>query len=616
MAEGRKRGNKAMSVVLWVLMGMLILGLGGFGLSDFGTVGQNVATVGNQKIDAATYSRALQQQLQGISQQTGQSFTLAQARQFGLDAQVRQQLISSAALQDEAEEIGLSVSDMSVANELRRNQAFFGTSGTFDRNTYELVLEQNGLTPAEYETDLREGIARSLLVGAVSGGFAAPQAVTDAIYDHIAERRGLSLLPVTERALPQPLPAPTDTDLRAFYDANTDRFTAPEKREIAYAALLPEAVAPNLPVDEAALRTLYDGRIDEFVQPERRLVERLVYPDQATADAAKARLDQGTPFEDLVTERGLELTDTDLGDVAIGDLGAAGDAVFALTEPGVVGPLASDFGPALFRMNGILSAHEVPFEEARDLLANEFQADAAKRAIADRRPALDDLLAGGATVEEIAEQPDMQLASIEYDDATTDLIAGYPAFRQAADALQEGDFPELVQLDDGGLVVMRLDAIIPATPIPFDDARDQVTAAWRADALHKALVARAEEIRTAVQNGTPLADFGTVNATTEIARDGTVASAPASVVETAFGMEEGAAQVVDTPDWVGILRLDDIRPASQDDEGAAALKQQLAAQLEGAFAQDAQQMFTQAVADRAGIQINQSVIDAIHAQIP
>ena len=169
----------------------------------------------------------------------------------------------------------------------------------------------------------------------------------------------------------------------------------------------------------------------------------------------------------------------------------------------------------------------------------------------------------------------------------------------------------------GGAATLALsDRIIPAAPIPFDDARDAVTAAWRADALHAALVARAEEIRTAVQNGAPLADFGTVATTEEIARDGTLPSAPASVVETAFGMEEGAAQVVDAPDWVGILRLDAIRPAPQDGEGAAALKGQIAAQLEGALAQDAQQMFTQSVADRAGIQINQSVIDAVHAQIP
>ena len=75
MTKSMKRGNKAMNAVVWVLMAMLILSLGGFGVSEFGTSGSNVAEVGNEKIDSQTYANALQQNLQGISQQTGQAFT-------------------------------------------------------------------------------------------------------------------------------------------------------------------------------------------------------------------------------------------------------------------------------------------------------------------------------------------------------------------------------------------------------------------------------------------------------------------------------------------------------------------------------------------------------------
>ncbi len=76
--------------------------------------------------------------------------------------------------------------------------------------------------------------------------------------------------------------------------------------------ILDEMVVP----DEAVAR-LYNERIAEFVQPERRLVERLVYLDQARAEEAMARVDAGeASFEDLVAERGLSLTDVDLGDVS------------------------------------------------------------------------------------------------------------------------------------------------------------------------------------------------------------------------------------------------------------------------------------------------------------
>src|SRR5690606_29981298 len=125
-------------------------------------------------------------------------------------------------------------------------------------------------------------------------------------------------------------------------------------------------------------------RITEFVIPERRIVERLVYPDQAAAEAAKARLDAGTTFEDLVAERGLTLEAIDMGDVSQEELGEQGEAIFATDEGQVAGPLSSSLGPALYRVVSILEAEETSFEDARETLAIEIQTDAARRLIGDK----------------------------------------------------------------------------------------------------------------------------------------------------------------------------------------------------------------------------------------
>lgn len=615
MAETKKRGGKMMSVIVWGLVGVMVVGLGGFGVGSITGTVNSIGSVGDQRIDANTYARALQQELQNITQQTGQPMGLAQAQQFGLDAQVRQRLISSAALADEAGRIGISVGDAVLAQEIRANNAFSNVSGQFDRATYATVLRQNNLTESTFEDNLRTDIARSLLVGAVSGGFTAPPAITDTLYGFIAERRGFSLLRLTAEDLETPLAEPTDADLQAFYDANIADFTAPEARRVTYAALVPEELAPTLPVEEDALRQLYDQRRDEFVQPERRLVERLVFPDEASAQEAKTRIDAGETFEAIVAERGLELMDTDMGDVAPADLGAAADAVFGLDEPGVVGPFNSNLGPALFRMNGVLAGHEVTFDEARDDLATEYQLDTARREIDARMSGIEDALADGATVEDLADQG-MRVGTVDVSDATEDQIAGYPAFRNAAEQAQTGDFPELFQLDDGGLAALRLDEIVPATPIPLDQVRDRVTEAWRSQTLAAALSARAAEVQTAVEGGASLGAYGLVDVTQQISRDGTVAGAPASLVETLFGMDEGAVQVVEGPEFVGVVRVDSIQTAAADTEEAAALKGAISAQVEQSLAADAQAMFTQAIADRAGIRLDQTAIDAIHAQMP
>ncbi len=610
----KKKKSSPMNVVVWVLMAMLVLGLGGFGITNFGGRVTTIGKVGDRDITVNDYALALRSEMNAFSAQMGQPITIAQAQALGLDAQVRQQLVGTAALDDEAARLGLSVGDAAVAKEVTAIQSFQGPNGAFDRDTYRLTLGRNNLTESEFEGRIREDVTRSLLQGAVAAGFTAPAPVTDTLYAYVAERRGFSLLTLTAADLPAPPAEPDDAALRAHYDANIAKFTRPEARQITYVTLLPADVAATMPEDEETLRKLYEERRAEFVQPERRLVERLVFPDEAAATAAKARIDAGEAFETLVTERGVTLQDIDLGDQSQADLGDAGSAIFALAEPGVVGPLPSPLGPALFRMNGILAAQETTFEEARPDLATEAAADAARRAVADRREGIDDALAGGATLEDLATSEGMTLGKIDLTPTSEDAIAGYTAFREAAAAAEVGDYPELIDLDDGGIAALRLEAILPPAPIPFDTAHEAVATSARADALAKALADRAVEIKAAVEGGAALGRFGILDVTARMARDGFMEGVPTTLVPTAFQMAVGDVRVIEGPEFTGVLRLDRIEPAATDGDGAAALKGAIAGQVEQALAQDAFGIFTNALTGRAGITLNEGAISAVHAQ--
>lgn len=618
--ETPTKKRKGASVVVWILLAMLIAGLGGFGVTSFSGGSARIGTVGDKPVELAEYTRAVQSELAALSAQMGQPVSFRQSEEMGLGTGRRalSGLVLNKALDNEADRIGISVGDAIVAEELQRIDAFHGLSGTFDRETYRMQLQATNQNESDFENGLRADIARSLLQGAVARGFVAPAAMTDTLLSWAGERRGFSLLRLGEGDLTTPLPTPTEAELEAYHGENIDRFTRPEAKRITYVALLPEMLAADMPVDDTLLRQSYDDRIAEFVQPERRLVERLVYPSEEEAAEAKARLDAGTPFETLVADRGLTLVDIDLGDLGREDLGEAADAVFALTEPGVVGPLPSEFGPALYRMNGILAAQETSFEEAREGLVAELQADSARRAIADRVEAIDDALAGGATLEELQTEEGMQLQTIDYvpEGDNTDPLAGYEAFREAADAVAEGDFPEAVLLDDGGIVALRLDEIVPAAPIPFAEAREDVAAAWRADQLAKALSDRAIEIKAAAEGGASLGSFGIVDVTTEIARDGFVENVPATFLPAVFAMAEGEFRVIEVPGFTGIVRLDRILPADMKSEDAAAMREGVAAQVAQSIANDAFSAFATALMNGTEVSLDQATIDAVNAQFP
>ena len=609
----RKKG-KGSQIIVYGLMAMLVAGLGGFGITNFSGGATAIGKVGDREITANKYARALQAELNALSAQFGTNVTLTQAQSLGVDRRVLASLVSQAALDNEAQRLGLSVGDSVIADQISQTPAFQGTAGKFDRETYRFALDRANMTESEFEADLRADSARQLLTGAVAGGFAAPQAAVDTFYAWVGERRGFSLLQLTTQDLETQPSEPTDEDLKAFYEANIAQFTAPEAKRITYVSLLPEDIAANQAVDDETLRRLYDERIAEFVQPEKRLVERLVFPSQEEADAAKARIEAGENFETLVSDRGLTLNDVDLGDVGKDDLGAAGEAVFALTEPGVVGPLESDFGPALFRMNAILAAQEVSFDEAKPDLALEIQMDAARRSISDQVDAIDDLLAGGASLEDLVKEQSMTLGTIDFvvSDEAPAGIAAYPKFREAAAAIQEGDFPEAVLLDDGGVVALRLEEIVPPTPIPFEDAKTDVTIAYKLDAMTKALSERAIEVKAAVEGGASLGAYGIVSRTANFARESALEGAPPTLAEAVFAMQPGDLRIIEGQGFVGIVRLDEVTAAVEEGEDAQALKEAIALQLEQAIAQDALSLYSDAMSNEAGLTLDQAVINAIH----
>jgi peptidyl-prolyl cis-trans isomerase D len=115
--------RKISAVMVWVLMAPLIVGLGGFGVTNFGGGTARIATVGDRPIEVTEYARALQQELQAFSAQLGQPVTMEMAQTLGLDSQVRRRLITAAALDNEASRIGLSVGDARVAQEIMANDA-------------------------------------------------------------------------------------------------------------------------------------------------------------------------------------------------------------------------------------------------------------------------------------------------------------------------------------------------------------------------------------------------------------------------------------------------------------------------------------------------------------
>ena len=491
------------------------------------------------------------------------------------------------------------------------------------------MLRQEGLRPAEFEEDVRMDAARLILQRAVIGGVTVPPTLREGTAAWILEKRDFSWDELTAEDLSAPVAAPDDETLTAWHKANADRFTSPEVRRITYAWLTPEMLADTVQLDEAALRDLYQGRISEFQQPERRMVERLVYESEEAAAAAKARLDAGqVTFEQLAAERGLTLSDIDLGEVSEADLGAAGSTVFALAQPGVVGPVQTDLGPALMSMNAILEPVNIPFEQAVVDLRAEAAADRARRVIEEQAADLEDRIAGGATLEDLAEATDMELGSIDFSAETpSEGIAAYQSFRERARAVTPTDFPQIFQLDDGGVFALRLDEVVAPALIPFEEVRDEVLADWTAAETRRELKARAEERKLLVESaasgdlpppaeGTAPAPAAAFRTATDVERDTGIEGVPQAVVAQGFRLAEpGEVSVVEAEGRVFLIRLDGIKPADLSAEEAAPVVNGVDQRLTESLQSDLFQAYARALQAQHGITLNDGALAAADARI-
>ncbi|MDX5403230.1 MAG: peptidyl-prolyl cis-trans isomerase, partial [Rhodobacterales bacterium] len=594
----------------------------GFGATNLSGAARSIGSVGDQEISIDEYARGLQEEIRAIEAQTRQPLSFADAQAFGLDRNVLARLVTAAALDNEAARLGVSVGDAVVAEQILEIPAFQSINGDFDRDAYRFALQQAGLNESRFEDQLRRETARGLLQGAMVQSAVMPQTYVDTLIAYAGERRGFSWATLDASQLEAPVGAPTEAQLTAWYEANPEVFTTPAAKRITMAALTPDMILNQVTVDEEALRAEYDARSAEFNTPERRLVERLVFANDAAAEAGLAALTAGeTDFETLVEERGLTLADVDLGDVSLSALGTAGEAVFAAEVGTVVGPFPTSLGPALFRVNGVLDAQNIPFEQVRDDLAAELAPDRARRVIQAQSSGIDDMLAGGATLEELAADTDMEMRTIDWSPDVDAGIAAYPAFRSAAAELTADDYPTLIELDDGGIFAMRLDEELPPRLVALEDMREVAIAAWQAEETAALLRTRAEAIVASYATTGDLAAEGlTVTEERNITRDQFIPGTAPGFLSRVFQMEPDDLAVIDGPvenagPTVLIVRLDEVLPADETDTGVIALRARLSDSGRAGLAQDLFQSYVGQLQMQAGVQLDQAAINAVHTNL-
>lgn len=611
------------NVFVWVIILLLIVGLAGFGVSQSGGGGgaTAVAGVGDEEISVDEYVRAINLESQRIGQQVGRQFTIDQMRAFGLDQQVLSQLLNSAAIDNEAVKLGLSVGDTTIRDQLMSSRAFLGPDGKFDQTSYEFALQNAGLTPPEYDEILRDEATRELFRQGVVRGIRLDETASTEIMKFLGQRRTIEWVRLDATHLDVPVGSPSQAELDAFHKENEADYTLPETRKLTYAYVTEDTLLADVTVTEASLQELFDERSAEFNAPARRIVDRIVFGTTEDAQTAIESIEAGDrDFSEIALARGLSPEDIDQGEVTEAELDQASrDLLFGTEELGVYGPVETGLGPAIFRINAVLDATNVTLPDVRDELRRELALEMAATRISEETDNIDDLIAGGATIEEVAQETFMELGVMEFTALSDDGLAADQNFREEALAASEGEERDLTSLSDG-IFVLRVDEIAPPALQPLDDVRADVEAAWTLAETTQRLTDLGISLKERIDAGEPLGEIASeldmiVIEEAPLGRNDIVEDTPPEFVRDVFGAEQDEAVVVGDEGSVLIAMITDIIPAVLVGDEIDAQLSMIESQIETSTANDLFTYFTQGLQDDAGISVNQSLITNVLGQL-
>ncbi len=481
----------------------------GFGAST-------IATVGKTEIPAADFRNQYLEQIQMIGRRTGRGLTQEQARAFGLDRQVLNQMLADATLDEEAHRLGLAIGDAQMAQAIADNPNYRRPGAdSFDAAYFDQLLRANGLTEQRFVAAEKKRALRDQVLQSLGAGITAPKVLQDALHRFDGEMRNVSYVLVTA-GVARDLAAPTDEQLNAYFESHKVSFRAPEYRKISVLALTPQALAGGITITNDEAKAAYEHEIARFGSPEQRELQQIVFakPDEATA--ALERIKAGTPFVDIAKERGLTAADTDLGLVAKSAIidPKIADAAFSLADGATSGPVQGRFGTVLVHVVRIVPGTTQPFEAVKGELMHELALAKARRELLDKHDAIEDERASGATLAEAAQKLGLKLDVIDAVDRSgrtpvgtavevpggADVIAG--AFASAPGV--ETDTVQLPQ--NGGFVWYETNAITPSRDRTFEEAKPLVVTRWRDAEIAKAVEAKAKELLAKAEAGTPLAE--------------------------------------------------------------------------------------------------------------
>jgi peptidyl-prolyl cis-trans isomerase D len=581
--------------------------------------------VAGVKISSRQLDAKFRRNVANVRTQLGGQFDTQQAIQMGMVRQTLDGLIEGRLMGLEAKRLGLDAGDDLVRRTIREDAGFRNRANRFDAAIFRQFLERQNMTEAGFVESLRGRIARSQMLGAIVAGSTVPKALTDLMYAFRNERRNASVVRI-RRGAAAGIADPGAGAVAEYHRTNAAAFTAPEYRRITVVHLDPEAMAAEIRPSEQRLREEYKARLPALSVPERRQLQQILVRDEALARKVHRMLKEGRAFADTATQIAkVKASSLDLGNLRKADLPAAlSEVAFGLNKGGIGAPVRTPLGWHILRVVKIDAGKAPRFEEVRKRIASDIGKEEAVDALIAVANRFQDALAGGAALDDAAARASAtprRIAAIAANgtDASGKMVAKLPqdaGFLETVFTAATGQLSPLLETQDGGFYMVRVESVTPPALRPLGAVRKEVIAAWKVGQMDRAAKARAEALLADARRRGSLAAAakakGLVLETgkpfSRFIRD-PASPVPATLVGALFRVKRGGMVMAPDEDGftVGVLTdIEAVRPEQNKKEYEAIRKA-----LRQSMSSDLVAQYSAALRSRYPVTVNQAAVDSL-----
>jgi peptidyl-prolyl cis-trans isomerase D len=307
-------------------------------------------------------------------------------------------LVNQLLLLQEAQRIGLFVTDEDLVQDIRSNPQF-QRNGVFDDYVYQDYLRQIKLNPASYEQFRRQELIEEQLARLLTDGVKTDPGEIKKLWHFQNDKLILSMVLIKPQEENQ-TKAPDPKALEAYFKKNEKKFEIPPSVDLKFVTVSWRDLLKDVSVSDDDAKRYYQSHVKEFTEPEKIRARHILLKipkkaDKQEVEVVKKKIEEilakikgGEDFEKVAAERSQDDATAkkggDLGFFTRGMMSPELEKVaFELKPGGISEPVLTGQGYHLIRVDEKVPEKQSEFQAVKDQIVKKLKEREARRRVVD-----------------------------------------------------------------------------------------------------------------------------------------------------------------------------------------------------------------------------------------